>query len=67
MPESELSRLDVFAPAYAVGCPLGNQPLPTLGEAKAVLRGYRERIGVRTQYLGARTHSDKDSAQMRLG
>jgi len=25
-------RLDVFTRAYAVGCPLGNRPLPTVGE-----------------------------------
>ena len=41
--------------------------MPALGQAKAVLRGYRERIVSRTQYLGARTHSEKDSAQIRLG
>jgi S1-C subfamily serine protease len=28
----ELDLLDVFSPAYAVGCPLGNRPMPTLGE-----------------------------------
>jgi hypothetical protein len=27
-----LRELDVFTRAYAVGCPLGNRPLPTLGE-----------------------------------
>ena len=32
MPRSELDTLDVFSPAYAVGCPLGNRPLPTLGQ-----------------------------------
>ncbi len=32
MPLSEVDELDVFSPAYAVGCPLGNQPMPTLGE-----------------------------------
>src|SRR5690606_14779596 len=28
----DLAQLDVFSPAYAVGCPLGNRPMPTLGE-----------------------------------
>lgn len=28
----DLQRLDVFTRAYAVGCPLGNRPLPTVGE-----------------------------------
>jgi S1-C subfamily serine protease len=28
----ELSSVDIFTKAYAVGCPLGNRPLPTLGE-----------------------------------
>lgn len=32
MPLGDFKELDVFAPAYAVGCPLGNRPLPTLGE-----------------------------------
>jgi S1-C subfamily serine protease len=32
MPAQSLARLDIFSPAYAVGCPLGNRPLPTLGE-----------------------------------
>ncbi len=32
MPPPELDALDVFSPAYAVGCPLGNRPMPTLGE-----------------------------------
>ena len=32
LPLSEFERLDVFSPAYAVGCPLGNRPMPTLGE-----------------------------------
>jgi len=31
-PASELEHVDVFSRAYAVGCPLGNRPLPTLGE-----------------------------------
>ncbi|MGQ9592508.1 MAG: trypsin-like peptidase domain-containing protein [Planctomycetota bacterium] len=31
-PRSGLSEIDVFRQAYAVGCPLGNRPLPTLGE-----------------------------------
>ena len=31
-PSSELENVDVFSRAYAVGCPLGNRPLPTLGE-----------------------------------
>ncbi len=32
MPLEDLEALDVFARAYAVGCPLGNRPLPTIGE-----------------------------------
>jgi S1-C subfamily serine protease len=28
----DLDKVDVFSRAYAVGCPLGNRPLPTLGE-----------------------------------
>ncbi len=35
MPLEALDRLDVFSPAYAVGCPLGNQPFPTLGEVSS--------------------------------
>ena len=31
-PRDTIQRLDVFARAYAVGCPLGNRPLPTVGE-----------------------------------
>jgi S1-C subfamily serine protease len=29
---ADLHALDVFTRAYAVGCPLGNRPLPTVGE-----------------------------------
>ena len=29
---ADLRALDVFTRAYAVGCPLGNRPLPTVGE-----------------------------------
>jgi S1-C subfamily serine protease len=28
----EVSRLGIFDPVYAVGCPLGNKPLPSVGE-----------------------------------
>jgi len=28
----ELEAIQVFRPVYAVGCPLGNDPIPTLGE-----------------------------------
>ena len=31
-PRETLRRIDIFTPAYAVGCPLGNRPLPTVGE-----------------------------------
>jgi S1-C subfamily serine protease len=31
-PREEARKIDVFTPAYAVGCPLGNRPLPTAGE-----------------------------------
>lgn len=32
MPIEKLEAVDVFSRAYAVGCPLGNRPLPTIGE-----------------------------------
>ncbi len=32
MPPAELGAIDIFSRAYAVGCPLGNRPLPTVGE-----------------------------------
>lgn len=35
LPREEWSRIDVFSPAYAVGCPLGNRPMPTLGEVSS--------------------------------
>ena len=35
MSNSHLGSVDVFSPAYAVGCPLGNRPLPTLGEVSS--------------------------------
>ena len=28
----EFDQLDIFDPVYAVGCPLGNKPLPSVGE-----------------------------------
>jgi len=28
----EVARLQIFDPVYAVGCPLGNKPLPSVGE-----------------------------------
>jgi len=31
-PPREVDRIDVFEPAYAVGCPLGNVPIPTAGQ-----------------------------------
>ena len=31
-PLEAFKDIDIFARAYAVGCPLGNRPLPTLGE-----------------------------------
>ena len=30
-----LARVQVFDPVYAVGCPLGNDPIPTVGEVAA--------------------------------
>ena len=33
---SSLDRLDIFSPACAVGCPLGNSPVATLGQITAV-------------------------------
>jgi len=33
-PES-LRRIDIFTRAYAVGCPLGNRPFPTVGEVSS--------------------------------
>lgn len=47
MPQTELSRLDVFARAYAVGCPLGNQPLPTLGEITSL----NKKVGEQTFWM----------------
>ena len=35
MTREELEQVDIFSPAYAVGCPLGNRPLPTLGEVSS--------------------------------
>ncbi|TAJ16951.1 MAG: hypothetical protein EPO68_10240 [Planctomycetota bacterium] len=32
----ELAQVSVFRPIYAVGCPLGNDPIPTLGEVSSV-------------------------------
>jgi len=29
---SEVAQLQIFDPVYAVGCPLGNKPLPSVGE-----------------------------------
>ena len=31
-PRSEVNALEIFDPVYAVGCPLGNKPLPSVGE-----------------------------------
>ena len=36
MMDSSLDRLDIFSPACAVGCPLGNSPVATLGQITAV-------------------------------
>ena len=35
MSPDDLRGVDIFSPAYAVGCPLGNRPLPTLGEVSS--------------------------------
>lgn len=32
LPPERLGEVKVFTPIYAVGCPLGNDPIPTLGE-----------------------------------
>ncbi|MFN0205701.1 MAG: trypsin-like peptidase domain-containing protein [Planctomycetota bacterium] len=32
LPKERVSRVTVFSPIYAVGCPLGNDPIPTNGE-----------------------------------
>lgn len=32
MPPARLAGITVFTPIYAVGCPLGNDPIPTAGE-----------------------------------
>lgn len=32
----ELADVSVFRPIYAVGCPLGNDPIPTLGEISSI-------------------------------
>jgi S1-C subfamily serine protease len=34
-PRQVMDTLDVFTRAYAVGCPLGNRPLPTVGEVSS--------------------------------
>jgi S1-C subfamily serine protease len=44
MPEEELARIGVFSPAYAVGCPLGNRPLPTLGEISSTHKPVRGQV-----------------------
>jgi len=31
----DLGAVDIFTPTYAVGCPLGNNPLPTIGEVSS--------------------------------
>lgn len=31
----DLAAVDIFTPTYAVGCPLGNNPLPTIGEVSS--------------------------------
>ncbi len=36
LPSPELARVSVFTPIYAVGCPLGNDPIPTFGEVASV-------------------------------
>ena len=35
MVRDQLDDVDIFTPAYAVGCPLGNRPIPTLGEVSS--------------------------------
>ncbi|MBN1443629.1 MAG: trypsin-like peptidase domain-containing protein [Planctomycetes bacterium] len=47
MPRADLERLDVFCPAYAVGCPLGNYPMPTLGEVSSL----QKRVGKQTFWM----------------
>jgi S1-C subfamily serine protease len=36
MPVEACDRLTVFTPIYAVGCPLGNDPVPTSGELSSL-------------------------------
>jgi S1-C subfamily serine protease len=43
-PSAELREVDVFSRAYAVGCPLGNHPLPTLGEVSSKLKPVGDQI-----------------------
>ena len=42
--ESVCNSLSVFEPVYAVGCPLGNQPLPALGEISSQYEPVGEEI-----------------------
>jgi hypothetical protein len=35
-PRSKLAEVRIFEPVYAVGCPLGNDPIPTHGEVATV-------------------------------
>lgn len=42
--EEVCESLCVFEPVYAVGCPLGNQPLPTLGEISSQYKAVGEEI-----------------------
>jgi 3-hydroxy-9,10-secoandrosta-1,3,5(10)-triene-9,17-dione monooxygenase len=41
--------------------------MPALGQAKAVLRGYRERLAIRPQHMNPKKHAEKHAAQIRLG
>lgn len=47
MPADRCERLTVFTPIYAVGCPLGNDPVPTSGE----LSSLTNRVGAHNYWM----------------
>jgi S1-C subfamily serine protease len=40
----DFRSIDVFARAYAVGCPLGNRPLPTIGEISSKQKAVGDQV-----------------------
>jgi hypothetical protein len=47
MRQEALGSIDIFSPAYAVGCPLGNRPMPTLGEVSS----RSKKVGKQTYWM----------------